>query len=480
MVEIKSHTIIGKTWYNIVVFRKRDRAVRRGKNKVYSKNKIDDKNKVSNKNKLNKRKLLQIGFIFIALFVVIILIHRQFLNNHWKSDGITSGIKYDLPTITESTDFSKISNKINLFTYEYFKNMNSKDKTENIFVSPYSLYQSMAMLSFGANGETKTQILESLYLTELEDKEIGENQYLLNKKLFDTKNAKVFSGNSLWLDNSLILNDKIIENFVAPIENYFHGDVFYKDLAKTSTMKEIDDWASKNTEGHISKISPELNTLDLLCLLNAVYFDSKWANAFQKSMTVEDSFYGIEKESQVSMMNITETKFKTFYTEELQGIRIPYKEDYVMEILMTNSEINQTIQDFCKNKSVEELREIFQLFDTKSEDINVNLQLPKFKMVYTDKDVISILRNLGINNAFTIGADFTEISKRLFIDKIFQKTYIEVDEEGTKAFAISFTGGKTSSPRKDVKEFIVNRPFIFTIREETTDTILFIGSIIDL
>ncbi|MFZ2654440.1 MAG: serpin family protein, partial [Victivallales bacterium] len=260
------------------------------------------------------------------------------------------------------------------------------------------------------------------------------------------------------------------KNYSAPIQS---AD-FISDKAQIT--KQINEWVERQTNKKIKNIVSEdmFNDLTKLVLVNAIYFKAKWLYQFDKRITVEDKFrVTSDQEVNVPMMN-QELNIQYFENEDIQLVILPYLgKDFSMVIVLP--------KDIKKFNDVEK-----KVFDGEYKNISlkgekVRLTIPRFKMEY--KCFLSEkFMEMGMKDAFdAFKADFTgmEMRKSLFISIVLHKALVNVDEEGTEAAAATVVIADTISAGPPVMVFRADHPFIFTIRENSTKTILFMGRVVD-
>jgi serpin B len=206
--------------------------------------------------------------------------------------------------------------------------------------------------------------------------------------------------------------------------------------------------------------------LTRLVLANAIYFKGDWASQFKKEATRDASFKLANGETVEVPMMFKKDDFRLARSKEFQALELPYEgDDLSMIVLLPNEPDNLPTLTYETLLSLE--------FD----EMEIAVQLPKFK-IESSFSLAETLSALGMPLAFSDGADFSGITgnQELFIGAAAHKAFIEVDEEGTEAAAVTgITFGVTSMPQ----QFIANRPFLFVIRENSTGTMLFIGRVTD-
>lgn len=366
---------------------------------------------------------------------------------------------------------------------------------ENIFISPYSISSALSMVYNGAEGETRNEIAELLGYDMIEgytsDYSIEANgfmnsneKYLMDALLNADPKVQLNVANSIWVAENAKFNDTIEEALLAPARKYYGGDIFQVDFTLDETLDQVNKWVSDNTDKMIDPFLEQFQDKESLMLIiaNAIYFNGKWTLPFEKNNTMQAPFYGSEGTSEVDMMHMSGEQYRYLASKGIRGVEIPYgSENLVMNVLIAEEPDNKVIGDLLAEKSSDELNQFLLELDNSSKIKLGTLALPKFEMEYGTVDVTNTLKELGMEEAFTDNANFSLIGDNIFISTISHKAKIEVEEWGTKAAAATGLEVNTESmPLDPPINFIVDVPFVFTIRDKVTGTILFIGEMNDL
>ncbi|MFC5604999.1 serpin family protein [Sporosarcina koreensis] len=347
------------------------------------------------------------------------------------------------------------------------------DDNGNLFISPTSLLMALAMVYNGADGVTKEEIAQALQMEGIDPMDLNKANASLMTMLNKENNAiQLQVANSIWLNNQYKFQDE----FANQSKEYFNAQIEEIDITSNDSPKRINDWVEKATNGKIDKMVDAPLDDDLVAmLLNAIYFKGDWKYPFDKKDTENRNFRlmaGTEKA--VPFMNLQE---KLAYTanSEFQAIQLPYADgEMSMIVVLPNEGVD--LDEFHSTLTSEKWEEI-------KSDMNRTrgtILLPKFKMSY-ETELNDALEALGMSSAFEEGANFRKMIEEdapLFISKVKQKTYIDVNEEGTEAAAV--TGVQMdagSAPPDDPFVMDVNRPFFFAITDDETGAILFMGLI---
>lgn len=375
---------------------------------------------------------------------------------------------------------------------------------ENYFFSPYSLCTALSILDHAADGETKSQIENLLGISNLMD---WAMQMELYGREAQPEEARLTCANSLWLNKQQPLSDKAYEDFIPAVENYYSAQLYEADFKgdPEGVKKQINDWVLDRTGGMIKNLKESVDPDTVVSLINAVYFYGEWTYPFSAESTYPQIFYGTRQENTVDMMHKGEFRLPYYQKDGLCGLSLPYGDgSKVMNILIAvreegSEEIeeksgSQAGTDGHKGQEVS-APELFQgLSPEEKNEFMTNLmsadmievrrlQMPKFCMDYTVTELISLLEEMGMVNAFdrTL-AEFPGIGE-VYISDAAHKAKLEVDELGSRAAAVTeyAVAAAAEEPEEmEYVEFIVDRPFLFTIQDKETGIILFMGQVNNL
>ncbi len=361
----------------------------------------------------------------------------------------------------------------NTFGLKLFKAITKEEKDQNVFISPLSVSMALGMTLNGANGETKDAMELTLELAGMTTEEINQSYQSLIELLTQLDPRVVFDiANSIWYRQEMTFK----ETFINLNRTFFDAVVQAVDFNNTAAATDLmNSWVDDKTSGRIKKIiGPDDFDLEpVMFLINAIYFKGTWTYKFDKDKTRDDLFTmpdGAQKE--IKMMR-QKNKLGYFDNDLFQAADLPYgNERFSMTVLLPHQHIH--IDSLIVELNALNWNQWVNAF-TKHE---FTIELPKFSMEYEIK-LNEILKTLGMAIAFDMGrADFSHMyegPQRLFIDKVKHKTFVKVDEEGTEAAAVTSVGNVPTS-----EELMrVDRPFVFMIRENQSQTILFIGKIVE-
>jgi serpin B len=366
-------------------------------------------------------------------------------------------------------DAKIIIDENNKFAFDIFKEVAKAETKDNFMISPVSLSLALGMAYNGSDGETKTAFDDVLnYRTSL--LKVNEfNKNLITKLSSNADGSVMEIANSIWIKE----NFPVKNEFIGLNNDYYSAEVQNLDFSNPSSVDIINNWVSGKTHDKIPTIINSISEDAALFLINALYFNANWKYEFESKNTHSNSFFNNDSETtQVEMMSQTATFLHT-QNELFSSVILPYKKDkFSMVILLPNAE--KTTDDIITEMNEEKWSSWLNSYDS----ADVALTMPKFKLDYKNK-LNDELTNLGLGVVFTNSADFSKISDiKLLISYVLQKTFIDVNEEGTEAAAVTIIGFETTSAGGgNNKIFNVNKPFLYIIKENVTGSICFMGKV---
>ncbi len=363
----------------------------------------------------------------------------------------------------------------NNFCFDYFKLLAETEKSQNSLFSPYSAHTALSMLLHGADGVTKQEIKDALRIPTQSDDEVKSSFKTLKEYLLQVDPSVTLNiANSIWARQGYSIGEK----FSATMKDYYQADVTSLDFDNPTSLKTINGWVNQQTNGRIPTILDKLNAEDMMVLLNAVYFKSDWKTKFDASKTVKSSFTKDDKTViQVDMMQSDKMEAWHYSDSQVQFVDIPFGNGaYSFSVLMPQG--SQSLDAFVASFTNEKWQQIVAKAPKLSDSIGqIQLKMPRFKFEYEHK-MIPLLQTLGMNLVFTDQAELPYLfanNMNLSVSSVKQKAFIQVDEKGGEAAAVtSIVVGVTSIGANFVT---IDRPFMFIIRERNSNSILFIGKV---
>ena len=358
---------------------------------------------------------------------------------------------------------------------DLFQSSVLESKDENVLISPLSIQLALAMTANGADGNTKAE-MEALLGGEISLEDLNEYLYSYVNNLPSAEKYKLQIANSIWFrdDEGRLQVEK---GFLQKNANYY-GAQAYKAAFDDQTLKDINNWVKDHTDGMIDSILDQIDEDAVMYLINALVFDAEWQHVYDKSDVYKGKFTNIGgTEKQVDMMHSEESVY--LQDENAIGFMKPYSgSKYNFAVLLPNEGID--IYEYIAGLTGEEL------LDTLSTPQlgMVMATLPKFSYEY-ELTMNDVLKELGMPSAFSGDtADFSKMAHssrdNIYIGDVLHKTFISVDELGTKAGAV--TKVQMNDESAPMSEWVVtlNRPFVYMIIDNKTNLPVFIGTVMDV
>ncbi|MBX9723343.1 MAG: serpin family protein [Candidatus Obscuribacterales bacterium] len=365
----------------------------------------------------------------------------------------------------------KVSEK---FATTFFK-LAAKKPDRNIVISPYSVSTALSMAYNGAGGKTKSEMQTVLGYSGLSDEAVSQQNSSLYKSLM-----QVNPTSELTVANAMFANKNFdfVKAFMDSNQKYYGAKIETLDFADLSTVSRINNWVKDNTKSKIPSIVDKVPPDAILYLVNAVYFKGVWLDEFKKDETQPADFkLNNGNKKTVQMMNRS-AKMSYFADKNFQAVMLPYK-DKRLQMCIFLPDKKSNITAFISNLTAENWGE----WKNRFRQVEGHLGLPRFKVEYKN-ELSEVLKAAGMPCAFEDScADFKKmIEQNAMISKVLHKTYLEVNERGTEAAAVTAVQMATTCARMDPSppfDMVCDRPFVVAIRDKNTNAILFVGAIVD-
>jgi serine protease inhibitor len=359
------------------------------------------------------------------------------------------------------------------FGFDVLRDLTSAQAKDNVFISPYSIAVSLAMLSNGANGTTKEAILKSIHSQEQSSESLNSANQALIHLINSTSAVQLAVANGLWIEQSAALNPQ----FTKTLQSSYSAEAQNLDFRSPAAAQTINGWVAQHTNGRIPKIVDQTDPSTMALLTNAITFKGKWSLPFDQSRTKPHDFKNDRETRKVPMMeNAAEYSYSNDSSAE--SIRLPYADGtFAMYVVLPHDPAS--LPSFVQGLTAEKFSaQIGQLRQRKG-----TIELPRFSLTY-DTALNSTLSKLGMGIAFRNGADFSGIPERpaaLRISDVEHASFLKVDEEGTEAAAATSIGIRATAVRQAIPPFhmVVDHPFFLAIRDERSGQILFMGVVME-
>ena len=360
----------------------------------------------------------------------------------------------------------------NLFGLYLFRTVLEHDDSKNVMISPLSVALALGMTYNGAETTTEEAMKETLRLSGLTDEQINSSYKSIIDQLVKLDPKVILNiANSIWYK----MGYQVEADFIEVNQDYYYAEVNEMDFGRSDAVDIINGWIETKTNGLITEMLDQIPGNVVMYLINAIYFKGIWQYEFKKSDTHEADFYPSPGETvKVSMMQM-EQDLEYHRNETFSAVSLPYGDgEFSMMVMLPHQD--KTTDDVIALMDAEHWAEWTGDFRT----AGVNLQIPKFKFGFK-KLLNQDLTDMGMGIAFGGDADFSGINpaRALYISRVIHQTFIDVNEEGTEAAAATIVEMRelSSNGGGSPISFIVDRPFIFVIKENSSGALLFMGKV---
>jgi len=361
----------------------------------------------------------------------------------------------------------------NSFGFNLFNRINDSESNKNVFISPFSVSMAFGMVLNGADGPTLDSLKKVLGHEGISMDDINNSYKNISAVLTNLDTKVVFkNANSIWYMNDF----PVLQEFIDDNINFFNADVSALDFSSPSAVQAINGWVNTKTHTKIPTIIEEIPAEIVMYLINAIYYKGTWTYQFDPQNTQDASFTCADGSTVSCKLMEQEATFAYYSDAGMQVIDLPYGDrKFSMTVILPSA--STSIDQFASALTQDQWNAIAVKLDS----AEVVLSLPKFKLEYKKK-LNDELKALGMGLAFSDFADFSRISQKygLKISEVLHKTFVEVNEEGTEAAAVTSIGMELTGTGGPSKPYMrVDHPFIFAIREHQSGTIIFIGKIVN-
>jgi serine protease inhibitor len=349
-----------------------------------------------------------------------------------------------------------------------------QNKKKNIFISPTSISLALAMTYNGSKGETQTAMAKTMGWQGMSLDEMNRgNETLISLLQQPGKGVQLRIANSLWSRKG----KPFLSDFMKTNQAFYDAKVTGLDFNSSKAPDTINDWVNKNTNGKIPKMIESIDPMEVLILMNAVYFNGGWKKEFQPSATKVESFKLQDGSTKQVQMMAQSGTYEYLQEEGFQAIRLPYG-DGQMDMLIILPDESSSLGALHDKLWADPSRWLHTFQQSRGE-----IKLPRFKIEYGEQ-LNKALIAMGMAPAFdSVNADFSGMAPsppNLFISAVTHKTFVEVNEKGTEAAAVTAIHMLTgSAPIDKPFQMTINRPFFFAIEDRQTSAWLFVGSVVE-
>ncbi len=360
----------------------------------------------------------------------------------------------------------------NEFAFDIFERLILKaGSSENVMISPLSISYALSMSVNGAEGETREAILDALRLNGLSTDELNRSYSDLTEDLMKVDRKVIMEiANSVWTEDDF----NVKKPFLDILSEYYKAEAGSFDIDDPSAPDAINEWIEEKTNGLITEMIQTLPDNTVMLLINAIYFKGQWKMQFDEKATSDMPFFRSGGGTvNVPMMKQKEN-FRFFQGDGFKIAEFPYGQgNFVMDVILPDEADGLTEVMARLGGSG------FSSWINAMTEKELQVSFPRFKYGFR-LTLKEILTDMGMGIAFTDAASFSNISEQydLLINEVTHQSFIETNEEGTEAAAATVVEvGTTSVPV--ILVFNMDHPFIYIIRETTTNSIIFMGRVSD-
>jgi serine protease inhibitor len=401
--------------------------------------------------------------------------------HHWKSvcGEVLAGMLMCVvgwPALAASpADGDRLAAADTGFAFGLVKELAREQPAKNVFISPYSISTVLQMVCNGAAGSTKQEMASVLGTSGLEAQALNQACKELDQSIRSAQSNVVLSiANAIWYRVGVELRP----TFVSVNQDFFGAKMDALDFTDPRSSGIINTWADENTHGRIKQIiSGSIPGDAQVILANAIYFKGSWERKFDPKATKERAFHLRDgRQPQVPMM-AQSGEFQYQEGNGCQAVRLPYAGGRLaMCVLLPEpgSSAEKLLASLDAQVWQSQLRPRFL-------SRRGSLVFPCFKLEY-GAELKRPLTAMGMTLPFSRGADFSGMSPTpLYLSEVRHKSFVEVNEEGTEAAAVTLGVMRHSSVQRPIAPFemVVDRPFLFVIEDNLTNAILFVGVVFD-
>lgn len=382
----------------------------------------------------------------------------------------TSPVASSTTPVSELTfkEAESLSRAYNTFGINFLKNRFAAEVNKNIFISPISLEMAFSMAMMGASPDVQQEMVKTLGFRMENNETIKTlSQKYLAKVTAPDKDVTISIANSIWTQTTAKVNPE----FLAVNKDAFQAHIESLNLTTIEGIAQVNNWVSEQTHGKISEVLTNPLRLDqIMALVNAVYFKGNWTAPFDKSKTKDQEFTAGDGAVSKTAFMEQSAEFQYLENPQFQAVQIPYgaEEKWRMYLFLPKSNMTALFNSLTLPN--------WQKWQAEFSSRQGTVFLPKFKLEY-EADLSNIMNQLGMKLAFMEGDRFPRIAPLVWIEKGIHKTYVDVNEEGTEAAAVTALIPKAGGGSEPEPPFIMNlnHPFLYAIVDVKTDVIVFMG-----
>jgi serpin B len=360
------------------------------------------------------------------------------------------------------------------FGFRLFAEVAELDRGKNVFISPASIAMALAMTYNGARGGTQEAMAQTLGLVGMSLKEVNQSYAALRRSLVDADPAvEILIANSLWAREGVDFR----EEFLNRNRQFYAAEVAALDFGDPTASDVVNGWVADSTRGKIREIVGEqIDPQTVLFLINAIYFKGAWAIEFDETKTQEMPFHLLDGgQESVSMMSQS-GDYLYHQGEGFQVVVLPYGAGRLGAYFFLPDQ-GSSLAAFLTGLNPDNWEGWLSQLQVMEGDV----VLPRFAIEY-EANLNEALKAMGMAVAFDEArADLSgmrPVPPNLFIQDVKHKAFVQVNEQGTEAAAVTSVEVGITAVREKF-HFVADRPFFFAIRDAETGSVLFIGAVVE-
>ncbi|HVS46331.1 MAG TPA: serpin family protein [Verrucomicrobiae bacterium] len=359
------------------------------------------------------------------------------------------------------------------FGFDMLRELRSEQPNTNVFISPTSIAVALAMTANGAGGTTRSAIMQTLRTGGMSMDVFNAANRALRSQIAHTTAVRLAMANALWLQTGFAVRPQ----FTNTARAVFGAQVGNLDFRNPRSVDTVNAWADKHTDGMIPKVLDTIDPSTVVMLANAIAFKGKWTLPFAPASTAKHNFTTASGTIKTVEMMSHAGRYAYVQSGGVAAIALPYADrSFAMYVVLPENAA--ALDAFVRGLTTTSFDALIASLQMQSGTI----QIPRFRISY-DTKLNGALNKLGMGVAFTRAADFRNIrpATRLEISDVHHASFLNVDEEGTQAAAVTTVGIKMLAIRVEPPPFtmIVDHPFLVAIRDERSGQLLFLGTIVD-
>ena len=421
-----------------------------------------------------KTKKIVLMFSFLSVFLLLPILTGCGTDTPNTANAQTTDLMSGITpqTVETTADLQgKEAAAITDFSVDLFQE--SLETEENTLISPFSVLCALAMTANGAQGETLAQMEAVLGIPT---SDLNHYLYTYLNQLPNNEKYQLHIANSIWFTNDERFT--VSQDFLQTNANYYNASI-YKAPFDDTTTQAINNWVKENTDGMIPTILDEIPQDAVMYLVNALAFDAQWDEPYEEYQIDTDTFTNASgKKQEATFMHSSESQYLA--DEYATGFLKYYaNESYAFVALLPQE--GMSVQDYAATLTGEHLQQLL----ANAQHTTVEAGTPKFTSEYS-VEMSQLLQNMGITAAFDVGsADFSKLGSssagNIYINQVLHKTYLSLDENGTKAGATTAVEMEAAAEEPiEPKEIYLNRPFVYLLIDCEANLPLFMGTVLDI